>query len=209
MKVLVTAGPTREYIDPVRFITNLSTGTMGFSIARAARAKGHTVTLISGPTCLQPPVGAKLILTETAAQMKTAVLANLDRCDCVFMTAAICDFKPVGFSARKIKRINRGDKKVKLELKANPDILKAIAKKKKKQKVIGFALETENLIKNATKKLKDKKLDFIVANKAGAKQNPFGAGMTDVTIIGKEGIVKIFKRVSKPQLAVQLLSLTV
>ncbi len=207
MKILITTGPTREFIDPVRFISNRSTGTIGFCIAKAAKAKKYKVILISGPTHLEPPAGVKFIPVETAEQMKRAVLKNLHSCDCVFMTAAVCDFRPARFSKSKIKKPKyaSGTKKITLELKQNSDILEAISKGRKKQKIIGFALETEDLIKNATKKLKDKKLDFIVANKVSKSKNPFGERKTDAVIIGKKGIFKELKGVLKAELAKVLL----
>jgi len=204
MKALITAGPTREYIDPVRFITNASTGAIGFEIAKAAKKKGYAVRLISGPTQLRSPAGVKLISIETAAQMKAAVLKSLKWCDCLFMTAAVCDFKPAKLSAQKIK------KKIgpaPLKLLQNPDILEAAGKKKGKRKIIGFALETQNLIRNAERKLKEKNLDYIVANKISKTSHPFGPGKTTAVIISREGVVKRLQEISKKQLAVELLEL--
>lgn len=162
MHFLITAGGTREYIDPIRFISNASSGKTGYALTMAAIKAGHKVTLITAPTNLQPPVGAKIIHVEAAQQMFSAVKRNFASCDCLIMAAAVSDYKPERRSKTKMKK---SDKPVILKLKSNPDILKwAGEHKKKSQAVVGFALEDENLRANAEEKMKNKKLDVIVAN---------------------------------------------
>ena len=181
MKILVTAGPTREKIDPVRFISNYSTGTFGYEIAGEAVRRGHKVVLVSGPTALPEPRGVKVVKIESAAEMLKAVRSNSRGADCVIMAAAVCDWKVRTPSRNKIKR--QGGLK-RLELEENTDILQELGKNKKGI-LVGFALETENLEKNAISKLKKKNLDIIVANKLTAKAGLFGAGPTDVLIVDK------------------------
>lgn len=184
-RVVVTAGPTREKIDPVRFISNYSTGVFGYAIARAACSRGCRVTLISGPTHLKPPIGVDTIMVETASEMKRAVEKASARADCVIMTAAVSDWRPVRVSVRKIKR-RAG--RINLELAANPDILAGLRPKLGKRTCIaGFALETEDLEKNAAGKLRKKGLDMIVANIAGPGRSPFGDSRPDILILDRFG----------------------
>ena len=162
MRILITAGGTREYIDPVRFIANASSGRMGYALARAALKAGHTVTLITAPTTLRIPDEATVVRIETAAQMFEAVKTHFRRCDCLIMAAAVADYTPAHPAETKIKKI---DKPITLELKPTPDILKwAGSHKKKNQIIVGFALEDTALQTRAEKKMKDKNLDMIVAN---------------------------------------------
>jgi phosphopantothenoylcysteine synthetase/decarboxylase len=166
MRILITAGGTREYIDPVRFISNASSGKMGYALARAALKSKHTVTLITAPTSRRPPGGAKLVNVGTAAQMFEAVRKHFLRCDCLIMAAAVADYTPARPAKTKIKKISES---IMLELKPTPDILKwAADHKKKTQIVVGFALEDRAVRINAEKKLKDKNLDMIVANTPAA-----------------------------------------
>jgi len=187
IKVLISAGPTREYIDPVRFISNPSTGKMGYLIAEYAKKKGFDVILVSGPTYLKPPEGVKLIKVETAEEMQKEILKNFPKVDLLIMAAAVSDWRPFRKFKNKLKRKNQWT----LKLIPNPDILKSVAKiKKESQKVVGFALETENIIKNAEKKLKEKKLDLIIGN----TPDFFGKGKkSDVWFIFKDGKVINFK----------------
>ncbi|HOM26537.1 MAG TPA: phosphopantothenoylcysteine decarboxylase [bacterium] len=193
IKVLISAGPTREYIDPVRFISNPSTGKMGYLIAEYAKKKGFDVILVSGPTYLKPPEGVKLIKVETAEEMQKEILKNFPKVDLLIMAAAVSDWRPFRKFKNKLKRKNQWT----LKLIPNPDILKSVAKiKKESQKVVGFALETENIIKNAEKKLKEKKLDLIIGN----TPDFFGKGKkSDVWFIFKDGKVINFK-IKKEQL---------
>jgi phosphopantothenoylcysteine synthetase/decarboxylase len=166
---LITARGTREYIDPVRFISNASSGKMGYALADAAIKAGHKVTLISAPTFLKPPKKTKVVEIVSADEMFKAVRRNFNKCDCLIMAAAVADYKPAKISKIKIKK---SDKDLIIRLKPTIDILKWVGKNKKKnQIVIGFALEDRNLRKNAEKKLKDKNLDMIIANNITAVGN--------------------------------------
>lgn len=161
MKILIGTGPTREYLDPVRYISNPSTGKMGYLIAEECLKKGYAVTIVSGPTHLQPPAAAKLIPVVTAEEMKKKILKHFPAADVLVMCAAVSDWRPEKRAGGKIKR----KKTWNLKLIPTSDILKAASIiKRKNQKVIGFALETSDILKNAQKKLKEKKLDMIVAN---------------------------------------------
>jgi len=193
--VLVTAGPTRERIDPVRFISNYSTGTFGYEIAREARARGCAVTLVSGPAHLKPPAGVKFVAVETAEEMKRAVLKN--KADCVIMAAAVCDWRIKNPSDTKIKK---DGKKRLLELAENPDILKELGRKKRGV-LVGFALETGELEKNALKKLKEKNLDIIVANRLGKEKKLFGSNAIDIFILDHKGEREYHRNKDKAELA--------
>jgi phosphopantothenoylcysteine decarboxylase/phosphopantothenate--cysteine ligase len=183
-RVLIAAGPTRERIDPVRFISNYSTGTFGYELARRAARRGLDVTLVSGPTALARPRGVRFIGVESTLDMRRAVLAAFKRCDCVIMSAAVADWRPVYAARRKIKK----SPKKTIELVENPDILAELGAGKQKRIAVGFALETENLERNALKKLKDKNLDLIVANRLkGMSSNIFGDKAIDVVIIDRFG----------------------
>lgn len=161
MHFLITAGGTREYIDPVRFITNASSGRMGYALAEAAKQRGHKVTLISASD-LQPPVGVEFVGVESAAEMFAAIKKFFDKCDCLIMAAAVTDYTPAKPARTKIKKAN---KILTLKLRPTVDILDwAGNHKKKNQIVVGFALEDKNLRRNAEKKLKNKNLDMIIAN---------------------------------------------
>jgi phosphopantothenoylcysteine synthetase/decarboxylase len=162
---LITAGGTREYIDPVRFISNASTGKMGYALTRAAIAAGHKVTLITGPTALRPPKEAKVVNVETSAQMFGAVKKHFNKCDCLIMAAAVADYTPAKKSKIKLKK---GSGPFTLKLKPTPDIVKWAGRSKKNQKVVGFALEDRAIRKNAEKKLIEKNLDMIIANTPAA-----------------------------------------
>ena len=195
--ILITAGPTREKIDPVRFISNYSTGTFGYEIAQEAKRRGLSVTLVSGPTLLEAPRGVKLISVESARDMRRAVLASLGKADCVIMTAAVADWRCRYSVKRKMKK----NAAKSIELIENTDILAEIGRLKKEKISVGFALETENLENNALKKLKDKNLDLIVANRLTPKRNIFGDKTLDVVTIDRFGNrEKIFNK-TKSKLA--------
>lgn len=200
-KILITAGPTRERIDGVRFISNFSTGVMGYELAKAAVKRGLEVTLISGPTALLPPEGARFVSVEAAREMENAVRRNFKACDCLFMAAAVSDFRPDKEARGKIRK----KKALTLRLVENPDILKKITRDKDKRIVAGFALESGNVIKNAQKKLKKKNLDFIVANRLSKEKPPFGAGAADVVIIDRYGEKIRIKNAPKRKIAEGLL----
>ncbi len=195
--VLVTAGPTRERIDPVRFISNHSTGTFGYAIAGEARSRGCRVVLVTGPVAIEPPIGVKTIRVDSAAQMLKWVMAWSKKADYIFMASAVSDWRASNPASSKIKK--RGGK-VLLELKENPDILKALGRRKT-YLLTGFALETENLAGNALKKLKNKGLDIIVANRLDKGSNLFGDNKIDVIIMDKNGGRNLYKRLSKKRLA--------
>lgn len=201
MKILVTAGNTREMIDPVRYVSNVSTGVMGYEIAKAARREGHEVVLISGPAELPAPAGVKRIDIVSSRDLEKAMEKYFPWCEALFMTSAVCDFRPAVFSRHKIKRQG----KLSLKLEATPDILRRFSAEKGRRKVIGFCLETEALIANAERKLTKKKLDFIVANFLGKKQTPFGAHPTSVSVLSPQGLVFSLRQVSKARVAKTLM----
>ncbi len=175
MHFLITAGGTREYIDPVRFISNASSGRMGYALARAAQKAGHKVTLISASD-LQPPVGVEFVGVDSAAEMFKAVKKFFAKCDCLIMAAAVADYTPVRSVKTKIKK---EDKFLTIKLKPTTDILKWAGRhKKKNQVVVGFALEDKKLRERAERKLKDKNLDMIIANRPAA----IGSDRTSVQI---------------------------
>jgi len=166
MRILITAGGTREYIDPVRFISNASSGKMGYALARAALKAGHKVTLIAAPTDQKPPAEAKPVNVETAAQMLDAVKKHFSRCDCLIMAAAVADYTPTRPAKIKIRKTGE---LLTVKLKPTTDILKWAGKNKKKdQLVVGFALEDNSVRDRAEKKLNEKNLDMIVANTCAA-----------------------------------------
>lgn len=175
MKIIITAGGTREYIDSVRFISNASTGKMGYAIAQAAVDAGHKVLLISAPTDLVPPVNVKLIKVISAAEMLSAVKNNFSNYNCLIMAAAVSDYTP---EIKKNSKIKKRPVDLILKLKPTMDILKWAGKHKLKQAVIGFALEDRNILKNAEAKLKEKKLDAIIANSPDA----IGADKSEIYI---------------------------
>jgi len=180
MKFLITAGGTREYIDPVRFISNASSGKMGYALAAAAIAAGHSVTLITAPTNLEPPKGAKVVDVETSAQMFTAVKKYFGKCDCLIMAAAVSDYAPLKTSKTKIKK---SDTALTIKLKLTTDILKWAGRHKKQQVVVGFALEDKDIKNRAVKKLAQKNLDMIIANTPAA----IGAEKSSVNILITDG----------------------
>jgi len=201
-KILVTAGPTRERLDSVRFISNFSSGNMGFEIAKAALKRGYRATLISGPTNLSIPKGVRFIPIENAGGMHKAVRENFKDSDCLFMASAVCDWRPRRIARGKIKKKHR---KMLLRLVETPDVLASVGKRKDGRVLVGFALESNSLIKNAKAKLKKKNLDFIVANSIKKGFTPFGSGVTDVTIIDKYGAAENIANATKAKIAGRLL----
>jgi phosphopantothenoylcysteine decarboxylase / phosphopantothenate---cysteine ligase len=185
--VLVTAGPTREKIDPVRYLTNRSSGRMGYAIAEAALRRGARVLLVSGPTAIAAPGAAELTQVETAEEMLAAVLKLLPQATVVIKTAAVADFRPKAAAAQKIKR--KGE--TTLELEPTTDILAEIARHKTTQIVVGFAAETENVLENARKKLAPKSLDAIVVNDVSREGVGFDSDRNAVTIISSSEVVEI------------------
>jgi len=177
--VLITAGPTREPIDPVRYIGNRSSGRMGYALAEAALRRGARVVLVSGPTALTPPGAAEVVAVETAEQMRQAVLSRLGDATIVIKTAAVADYKPKQRAEQKIKRKGA----LTLELEPTPDILAEVASKRRSQIVVGFAAETENVQENARRKLASKSLDAIVVNDVSRKGIGMDSERNAVTII--------------------------
>lgn len=197
--IIVTAGPTVESIDPMRYITNRSTGKMGYSIAKEAIERGADVTLITGPTNLTPPQNLKkLIKIESANDMYEAVLENLDENDVVIKSAAVADYKPKNYSNKKIKK---SDDDLVIELDRNKDIAQEIGKIKNNKILVGFAAETNDLIENASLKIKKKNLDFIVANDLTKEGAGFGVDTNIVKIIDKEGNITEYPKMKKEEVA--------
>jgi phosphopantothenoylcysteine decarboxylase/phosphopantothenate--cysteine ligase len=185
MTVLVTAGPTRESIDAVRFISNPSTGKMGYAIAEAARDRGASVILISGPTAIAPPAGVTLISVQSASDMHKAVMDHMEGTQVVVMAAAVSDFKPTFSSDRKIKK---HEAPTMINLERTEDILSAVAKSPGKKLLVGFAAETDNVLDNAIHKLRSKNLDMIVVNDLMKKGAGFGSDTNAVIIIDRAGV---------------------
>ena len=177
--ILITAGPTREPVDPVRFLGNRSSGRMGFALAEAATRRGAKVVLIAGPTALKPPAAVEVVRVETAAQMRDAVLANLERSTVVIKAAAVADFTVRHAAEQKVKRSGG----MSLELEPTPDILREVAAHKGSRIVIGFAAETQNVLANARKKLESKGLDAIVVNDVSQPGIGFDSERNAVTIL--------------------------
>lgn len=180
MKVLVTAGPTREAIDPVRFVSNRSSGKMGYAVAAAARRAGHDVCLVSGPVAIEPPRGVELVHATTAADVLAAVKKRVRGCDLLVMAAAVADWRPQKTAARKLKKSNGPPR---IEWVPTPDVLKEIAPLKKPAQVFcGFAAETDRLAREARRKLREKNLDAIAANDVSKKNLGFESDFNALTI---------------------------
>ena len=185
--VLITAGPTREKIDPVRYLSNRSSGRMGYALAEAALRRGARVLLVSGPTTLTPPGAAELTQVESAEQMRQAVLKLLPEATIVIKTAAVSDYRPKAPASQKIKRTGP----MSLELEPTTDILAELARKKISQIIVGFAAETQNALENARKKLASKSLDAIVVNDVSREGVGFDSDRNAVTIITKDEVVEV------------------
>ena len=202
MRILITAGPTREKIDPVRFISNRSTGKMGYAIAAYVAALGHEVTLISGPVSLAAPSNVRLIPVESAAEMAEAVHANVQQADMIIMSAAVADYRPAHPVDNKMKK-QPGN--LFLELERTEDILGSVGKNKRENQIlIGFAAETEDLEKNALDKLQRKNLDWIVANFVS---DGFGNDTNKVIVFGRNGSKVPLDLEQKDKIARQILDL--
>lgn len=199
LRLLISAGPTREPLDPVRFISNYSTGTMGACLAREALRRGHRVTLVSGPSELVPPRGARVIRVERARQMQRALRREMPRADALIMAAAVSDFEPVRASTQKLPR--RGT--LRLALRATPDIVGSLPRRRG-QLVVGFALESAGGVRRATQKLKAKRLDVVVGQRMNGA-SPFGSARVNAFLVDANGGVRRLGTVSKPRLARVLL----
>lgn len=200
--ILVTASRTVEPIDPIRYLSNRSTGKMGFAVAEAALARGAKVTLISGPSSLKSPLGVNFISVKNAAQMRNAVKNNFKKADCLIMAAAVSDFTPEKTTSSKIKK-NQAE--LVLKLKRTPDILKEMGKGKGKKILVGFSLETEDEIKNAKLKLKEKNLDLVVVNNPNQPGSGFEVDTNIATLIDKKGKIQRLPVMSKKELANRIL----
>lgn len=205
-KVLITAGPTREWLDPVRFLSNPSSGRMGYAVAEAAVRAGYDVDLVSGPVSLAAPDGVQSHSVETAMQMFEVVEPLFEACDCFISVAAVSDWRPAEVHSQKVKK---GEERQVLELVANPDILRTMAARKSaEQVVVGFCAETENLEDNARTKLVSKDLDWIAGNLVG--QDREGGGFesleNQLLLLGKDGQREILGPGLKKELAVELIS---
>ena len=197
-KVLISAGPTIAPIDPVRYITNRSTGKMGYAIAEEARDRGAEVVLVSGPTNLNPPKDVKIINIKTNEEMKNEILEYFEWADIVIKSAAVADYKPKEYSKEKIKK---GEGDLNLCLTRDNDILKSLGDMKTHQVLVGFAAESNDVLKNAEKKLKNKNLDFIVANDITASDTGFGSEDNKVVILSKNDEKLELEKMSKKEVA--------
>lgn len=205
-KILITAGPTHEPIDPVRFIGNRSSGKMGFALANAAALRGAEVTLISGPVSLSTPKNVHRIDVETAEQMHEAVMKQFASNNILIMAAAVADYAPITVADHKIKKLGSHAHGISVELRTTPDILHAVAEKKSQQIVVGFALETTNELEHAKQKLEKKHLDLIVLNSTNDEGAAFGKDTNVVTIIEKNGTVTPLPKMSKFDVATAILN---
>ena len=197
-RLLITAGPNRESLDPVRYLSNRSSGKMGYALARAAVRRGAQVVLVSGPTAIDCPSGVRMIGVTTAAEMRDAVVKEFATATAVVMAAAVADYRPVVTADRKIKR---GKGPIELRLEPNPDIVKELGQNKDGKMLIGFAAETEDLTANAAKKLREKNLDMIVANNVAEAGSGFDGDTNIATIIDRTGAAQSLPLMSKDELA--------
>jgi phosphopantothenoylcysteine decarboxylase/phosphopantothenate--cysteine ligase len=201
--VLVTAGPTREAIDPVRYISNRSSGKMGYAVAEAARRRGARTVLISGPTALTPPEGVEFVPVTTVAEMRQAVLERWPQATVVVKAAAAADFRPRQRAAQKIRKAGAA---LTLVLEPTEDILSEITREKGRRIVVGFAAETEDLLARAHAKLQAKHLDLIVANDVGGTEHGFDSDYNVVTLLGSDGLERRLPRMRKADVAQEILN---
>jgi phosphopantothenoylcysteine decarboxylase/phosphopantothenate--cysteine ligase len=204
VKFVVTAGPTREPLDPVRYLSNRSSGKMGYAIAAAALEKHHAVTLISGPVALAAPSGAEIICVTTGDEMFDAVAARLDDCDVLVMCAAVSDYTPAKVETRKMEKRKTP---FALELIPTRDILASLPRKNRSYLVVGFAAETHDLETNAQKKLREKNCDLIVANDVSKTDSGMESDENEVTIFFRSGESKTISRTSKKIIARELVKI--
>ncbi|RII26735.1 MAG: bifunctional phosphopantothenoylcysteine decarboxylase/phosphopantothenate--cysteine ligase CoaBC [Geobacter sp.] len=197
-RVLVTAGPTREELDPVRFISNYSSGKMGYAIARAASRRGAQVTLVTGPTCLDAPWGVGIVPICSALEMREAVLERYASSSIVIKAAAVADYRP---ARRAVDKVKKSDHPETVELVRNPDILAELGANKGGQFLVGFAAETESLLENAAKKLNEKNLDLIVANDVGQTGAGFNVDTNIVRLLYRDGRVEELPLMEKDDVA--------
>ena len=201
-KILITASRTEEDVDPVRFLTNRSTGKMGYALARVAQRRGAQVVLVSGPTHLSPPENVEWVRVRTAEQMRRAVIERFETCDALVMAAAVANFRPQVFSDQKIKK---GGKAWALKLERTADILSELAPVKRDKVMVGFAVETENPITHAREKLQKKNLDFIVINNPLVEGAAFGTDTNVVTMLDRKGGTEELPKMSKHKVAEKIM----
>ena len=204
MRIVVTAGPTREPIDPVRFISNRSSGKMGYAIAQAARELGHDVTLISGPATIDPPSDVELVRITTSDELFDAVHEHVRMCEVLVMCAAVSDYKPARFSTRKFEKQRDA---FTLELIATRDILASLPREDRDYVVIGFAAQTHELEQNALRKLRAKNCDAIVANDVSRSDSGMESDDNEVTIFFRNGERKTISRAPKITIARELMKI--
>ncbi|WP_455243335.1 bifunctional phosphopantothenoylcysteine decarboxylase/phosphopantothenate--cysteine ligase CoaBC [Petrachloros mirabilis] len=202
-RILVSAGPTQEAIDPVRFISNRSSGKMGYALAEAARKRGAQVTLVTGPTSIQLPQGVDVVQVETAEEMMKALSTRLSWSTAVIMAAAVADFRPKNAASQKLKK--QGKKESTLDLERTTDILSALSAQRTHQLIIGFAAETNDVLAHAQAKLKEKGLDLIVANDVTKAGSGFGSDHNAVTLIDRDGHTTDLPLMTKREVADRVL----
>jgi len=201
--VMVTAGPTREALDPIRYLSNRSSGKMGYAVAKAASERGAKVILVSGPTCLSPPPGVEVVPVTSAQEMYDVVLGRFEECTLVVKAAAVADYRPLNSANAKIKKNDGAG--LQLELVENPDILATLGEHKQQQFLVGFAAETGDLLENAKAKLEKKNLDMIVANDVTEEGAGFDGDTNVVRFLYRDGRVEMLDKMSKEAVAHQLL----
>lgn len=205
-RVLVSAGPTREAIDPVRYISNHSSGKMGYAVAAAAEKRGAEVTLISGPVAIIPPFGVDVVHVDSAGSMANEILNRMECADVIIKVAAVADYRPLDAKKSKIKKKDHPEKcALTLEMTENPDILKLVGERKKDQFLVGFAAETDELVENARIKIKKKNLDMIVGNIVGVEGSGFQADTNKVTFFFRDGTSADMPIMEKTDVAHRLL----
>ena len=205
MKILISAGPTREKIDPVRFISNYSSGKMGYALAEVAAEKGHQVTLVSGPVALSSPKKVKTVQVESASEMSREIRRFAKFADLIIMAAAVADYRPVKMAKDKIKKNSR---KITIALEKTEDILESLGKTRKKgQIIVGFAAETSNLLKNARAKLVIKNHDWIVANEVGKADRGFSSNNNAAILVSRSGEEIKLSLQSKKSLAGKIINI--
>jgi len=202
-RVLISAGPTQEAIDPVRFISNRSSGKMGYALAEAAQARGAEVLLISGPTALGPPAGIEFCSVTTAEEMRKSIMSRFTWSDTVIMAAAVADFRPARPSMQKLKKQYRPI--TNLELEATDDILRELSERRTTQLLVGFAAETEDLLAHAQKKLHAKGVDLLVANDVTAAGSGFGSDTNRVVLLNRDGQIEELPLLTKRDVADRIL----
>jgi phosphopantothenoylcysteine decarboxylase/phosphopantothenate--cysteine ligase len=200
---LVTAGPTRESLDPVRYLSNRSSGKMGYAVAEAAHRRGARTVLVSGPTALKSPDGVELIPVTTAEEMRQAVLGQWPAATVLVKAAAVADFRP---RQRVPQKIRKTGQELTLTLEPTEDILSEVAKKKGMRIVVGFAAETDDLVAHAQDKLRSKNLDLIVANDVSGDDTAFDSDYNTVTILGRDGMKRPLPRLRKFDVAQEILN---